>query len=242
MQQALNLLREYTDYKELNILKEQNDGGSNDVYITGIFLQGNIQNRNGRNYPTEMLTESVSKYVNQKVKSQRALGELNHPPGVEINLDRVALLITELNMQGNNGLGKAKLLNTPKGQIAKALVEGGVNFGVSTRGLGKIDKDSSGSNIVSNFDLVAVDIVSDPSAPDAYVSAVYEGLQYYIDETTSEIRVLTNKELIEKENKKLDNIARVLEEIKEALCSLPTKQEQKKKSIIDIITKNTNNL
>jgi hypothetical protein len=240
--QPLNLLREYTDYKELNVLKEEVDGGANTTYINGIFLQGNIQNRNGRNYPTEMLGESVTKYVESKVKTNRAMGELNHPPGVEINLDRVALLITELNMDGNNGIGKAKLLDTPKGKIAQSLVEGGVNFGVSTRGLGQVDKDSSGQNIVSNFDLVAVDIVSDPSAPDAFVSAVYEGLQYYIDEKTQEIKVLTNEELVAKESKKLDDIAKTLEDIKEALCTLPSKQEEKRATIFDILVNNTNKI
>ena len=239
--QALNLLREYTDYNELSVLKEGVEG-SKDTYISGVFLQGNIQNRNGRNYPTDMLTETVNKYVTNKVQTQRALGELNHPPGVEINLDRVALLITELDMNGNNGMGKAKLLETPKGLIAKALVEGGVNFGVSTRGLGKIDQDSGGSNIVCNFDLVAVDIVSDPSAPDAYVSAVYEGLQYYIDDKTNEIKVMSNEEVAQKETQKLDNIAKVLEEIKEALCTLPKKQDEKRATIFDILTNCTNKI
>jgi hypothetical protein len=234
--QPLDLLREYTDFSALKVVKEAVDGGVDDTLIGGIFLQGNIDNRNGRNYPTDMLAESVNKYVREKVDTKRALGELNHPPGIEINLDRVALIITELAMDGNNGRGKAKLLSTPKGSIAKSLVEGGCSFGVSTRGLGKVDKDASGKNIVSNFDLVAIDIVADPSAPDAFVNAVNEGLQYYLDESTNQIKVVNHKDALVEHTAKLDNIYSILSEIKEGLSVLPKKQEEKNKTIVEILT------
>ena len=234
--QPLDLLREYTDYSDLKVIKEDVGGGSQDTTIGGIFLQGNIDNRNGRNYPTDMLAETVNKYVKEKVSVNRALGELNHPPGIEINLDRVALMITELTMDGNNGRGKAKLLETPKGLVAKALVEGGASFGVSTRGLGKVDKDSGGKNIVSNFDLVAIDIVADPSAPDAFVNAVTEGLQYYLDESTNQIKVFSNNDVIKEHSDKLDNIYSILSDIKNGLTTLPIKEEAKKKTVMDILT------
>jgi hypothetical protein len=231
----LQLLREFRDYKDLEIVKEDFDGQKK-LYITGPFLQGNIKNRNERIYPTDMLESSIKKYVETKVRHNRALGELNHPPGIEINLNNVSHRIVELKMVESNGVGKALILDTPKGQIARALIEGGCNIGVSTRGLGKLDENKQGVKLVSEFDLVTVDIVAEPSAPDAYVKAINEGLKYYIDEKTNDICALPNNQK-QCEMQMIEKVYRILEEIKEGLISLPKKQEQKEKTIIDVLRK-----
>ena len=131
----------------------------------------------------------IQKFVESKIKPSAigAMGELNHPMGVDINLDRVSHYITELKMDGNNGMGKAKIATTPTGQIAKALLNDGARLGVSTRGLGKLSEEA-GAKKVSDYELVTVDLVGDPSAPDAYVESVMEGLRYYIDENNGEIK------------------------------------------------------
>lgn len=154
--------------------------GKKEQYITGVFMQGGIKNRNGRMYPVDTLAKEVEKYNENYVEKNRALGELGHPAGPTINLDRVSHMITELKQDGNNFMGKAKILDTPMGKIVKNLMEGGAQLGVSSRGMGSLKPTKDGTQMVqSDFHLAtAADIVADPSAPDAYVDGIMEGKEW----------------------------------------------------------------
>lgn len=148
-------------------------------YIQGIFLQGNIPNRNGRKYPISILEKEVNRYVNTYVLSKRSLGELGHPDGPGINLDRVSHLITELYKDGDNFIGKAKILDTNNGRIVKSLIDEGVKLGVSSRGMGSLKEVGGIQEVQSDFYLAtAADIVADPSAPDAFVRGIMEGKEW----------------------------------------------------------------
>ena len=149
------------------------------MYIEGVFLQGNIKNRNGRMYPMETLRREVTRYNENHVVSGRALGELGHPEGPTVNLDRVSHKIVSLKESGSNFVGKAKILNTPMGKIASSLIDEGVKLGVSSRGIGSLVKQESCSVVGDDFILAtAADIVADPSAPDAFVNGVMEGKEW----------------------------------------------------------------
>tara|TARA_B110000495_G_scaffold116201_1_gene100759 strand:+ start:149 stop:772 length:624 start_codon:yes stop_codon:yes gene_type:complete len=157
------------------------EGKNKQQYIKGIFLQADIENQNGRVYPFSVLKNQVKHYNERFVKQDRALGELGHPQGPTINLDRVSHVITELYEDGKNFVGKAKIMDTPNGKIVKNLLEGGVRLGVSSRGLGSIKANKKGVNEVQkDFVLSTVDIVSDPSAPDAFVNGIMEGREFSI--------------------------------------------------------------
>ena len=159
----------------VEILTEEKDGKKS-TYIKGVFLQTEITNRNGRMYKYETMEREVGKYNEEFIKRGRALGELGHPEGPTINLDRVSHKIVELQPEGKNFIGKAKLLETPMGKIAKNLLEEGVQLGVSSRGLGSIKREGTTQNVADDFILsTASDIVADPSAPDAFVEGIYEG-------------------------------------------------------------------
>ena len=161
----------------LNYVTEEKNGKKNTV-IEGIFMQAESKNRNGRVYPRGVMESAVNKYVNEQVNRGRAVGELNHPEGPTINLDKVSHRITELKWDGNNVMGKALVLDTPMGQIVKGLVEGGVQLGVSSRGMGTL-VNRNGVNVVGNdFILATVDIVQDPSAPEAFVNGIMEGVEW----------------------------------------------------------------
>ena len=154
-------------------------GADKKLYIEGVFLQSEIVNRNGRKYPFETLNREVERYNEEYVKSKRALGELGHPDGPTINLDRVSHRITELRVEGKNFYGKAQILDTPMGKIAKSLLDEGVQLGVSSRGMGSIDKTENVSVVRDDFMLTtAADIVADPSAPDAFVNGIMEGKEW----------------------------------------------------------------
>jgi len=155
-------------------------GSSKKMYIEGTFLQGEIKNRNGRMYPVSTLAKEVGRYNESFVNKGRALGELGHPDGPTVNLDRVSHKIVSLRQEGNNFVGKAQLLDTPMGKIAKSLLDEGVMLGVSSRGIGSIKEDTNGVKVVGeDFMLVtAADIVADPSAPDAFVSGIMEGKEW----------------------------------------------------------------
>jgi hypothetical protein len=162
----------------VEILTEEKDGKKS-TYIKGVFLQTEITNRNGRMYKYETMEREVGKYNEEFIKRGRALGELGHPEGPTINLDRVSHKIVELQPEGKNFIGKAKLLETPMGKIAKNLLEEGVQLGVSSRGLGSLRKEGTTSIVADDFILsTAADIVSDPSAPDAFVQGIYEGKEW----------------------------------------------------------------
>ena len=152
-------------------------GSNKKLYIEGVFLQGNIKNRNGRMYPVETLAREVNRYNEAFVGKGRALGELGHPDGPTVNLDRVSHKITSLVQEGDNFRGKAQLLNTPMGKIASSLLDEGVMLGVSSRGVGSLREDRNGCKVVGEDFMLATaaDIVADPSAPDAFVSGIMEG-------------------------------------------------------------------
>ena len=155
-------------------------GGKKKMYIEGVFLQGDIKNRNGRMYPVQTLTKEVGRYNESFVQKGRALGELGHPEGPTVNLDRVSHKITSLRQEGNNFVGKAQLLDTPMGKIAKSLIGEGVTLGVSSRGVGSLKENRDGCKIVGEDFMLATaaDIVADPSAPDAFVSGIMEGKEW----------------------------------------------------------------
>ena len=158
-------------------------GSNKNIYIEGVFLQGNIKNRNGRMYPVETLAREVNRYNEAFVGKGRALGELGHPDGPTVNLDRVSHKITSLVQEGDNFRGKAQLLNTPMGKIASSLLDEGVMLGVSSRGVGSLREDRDGCKVVGEDFMLATaaDIVADPSAPDAFVSGIMEGKEWIWD-------------------------------------------------------------
>jgi len=167
--------------ENVQILTEERDGKKL-LYIEGVFLQSELTNRNGRRYPFEVLNREVERYNEEYVKTKRALGELGHPDGPTINLDRVSHRITDLRAEGNNFMGKAQILDTPMGKIAKSLLGEGVQLGVSSRGMGSIDKQEGVSIVRDDFMLTtAADIVADPSAPDAFVNGIMEGKEWVWD-------------------------------------------------------------
>ena len=165
--------------EDVQILSEEKNGKKN-LYIEGTFLQGEIKNRNGRMYPINTLRREVDKYNESFVKNGRALGELGHPDGPTVNLDRVSHLITSLVQEGNNFKGRARILDTPMGNIAKNLLGEGVKLGVSSRGIGSLQETRDGAKVVADDFMLATaaDIVADPSAPDAFVNAIMEGKEW----------------------------------------------------------------
>lgn len=168
--------------EDLKCITEAREDGKKNVFIEGIFLQGGIKNRNGRMYPVETLAREVDRYNEAYVKTGRALGELGHPDGPQINLDRVSHMITSLRQEGATGnfIGRAKLMDTPFGNIAKGLIGEGVKLGVSSRGMGSLKLNKEGVNEVQNdfYLATAADIVADPSAPDAFVNGIMEGVEW----------------------------------------------------------------
>ena len=174
----MKLIRE--EIEDVKILTESRNGKKS-LYIEGIFLQGNIKNRNGRMYPMETLQKEVGRYIKEQVKEGRAVGELGHPDSPTVNLDRVSHKIISLRESGSNFIGKAKILeSTPMGKIASGLLSEGVKLGVSSRGIGSLKPTKEGFNVVSDDFMLATaaDIVADPSAPDAFVHGVMEGKEW----------------------------------------------------------------
>tara|TARA_B100001996_G_scaffold55621_1_gene39411 strand:- start:101 stop:826 length:726 start_codon:yes stop_codon:yes gene_type:complete len=173
----MKLIRE--EIETAKVLVEEKDGKKH-MFIEGIFLQGNLKNRNGRFYPTEVLEKEVARYNESYVGKGRALGELGHPEGPTVNLDRVSHKIIDLHREGNNFVGKAKLLETPMGVIAKNLLDEGVSLGVSSRGMGSLRDTNEGYKVVGEDFMLATaaDIVADPSAPDAFVNGIMEGVDW----------------------------------------------------------------
>ena len=173
----MKLIREEIETVEF-VTEERN--GKKSLYIEGVFLQGNIKNRNGRMYPMETLAKEVNRYNESNVVTGRALGELGHPEGPTVNLDRVSHKIVSLKESGSNFIGKAKILNTPMGQIASSLIGEGVKLGVSSRGIGSLKPTKEGFNVVGDDFMLATaaDIVADPSAPDAFVEGIMEGKEW----------------------------------------------------------------
>ena len=171
--------------EDCEVLVETNENGSKSHYITGIFMQGDIKNRNGRVYPSTVLEKEMKRYNDQFVKTKRALGELGHPDGPQINGDRVSHLITEMKRDGSNFIGKAKILGTPMGNIVKTFIDEGVKIGVSTRGLGSVKQKDGIMEVQNDFHLATVDVVTDPSGPDCFVEGIMENTQYFFDIATA---------------------------------------------------------
>lgn len=168
---------------EVGVLKEEREDGKKDYYLRGIFMQAETVNRNGRRYPIQVLRNEVDRYVKDLVQKNRAMGELGHPSNPSINLDRVSHIIQELKQDGNNFIGKAKIMDTPMGKIVKNLMDEGTQLGMSSRAMGSLRPDKSGVMVVQE-DLhlaTAGDIVADPSAPEAFVEGVMEGVEWILE-------------------------------------------------------------
>ena len=176
----MKLIREEIESVEFLV---ENKNGKKSMYIEGVFLQADLKNRNGRVYPMETLRKEVTRYNENHIQSGRALGELGHPDGPTVNLDRVSHKIVSLRENGSNFIGKAKILGTPMGKIASSLVEEGVKLGVSSRGVGSLQQTKEGYSFVGEDFMLATaaDIVADPSAPDAFVSGIMEGKDWVWD-------------------------------------------------------------
>lgn len=200
----MKLICEITE--EIKVIKEGAEDAPKNYFIEGIFLQSELKNRNGRMYPQEMLQKEISRYVTEYVDKKRAFGELGHPDGPTINLDRVSHMITDLREDGTNFVGKAKILNTPNGNIVKALIDEGARLGVSSRGMGSIRTEGHDIQVVQDdfYLATAADIVADPSAPDAFVNGIMEGKEW----------VWQNGILLEKD----------IAELKKAITKAPAKQ------------------
>ena len=205
----MKLITEMIDTDVQFITEAKEDGGKN-YFIEGVFMQGEIKNRNGRMYPIGTLLKEVKRYNKEYVEQNRAYGELGHPQGPTINLERVSHMVKELHQDGNNIMGRAKIMTeTPMGKIVKNLMDEGAKLGVSSRGMGTLKQDRDGTNVVSSdFQLaIAADIVADPSAPDAFVEGVMEGVEWlqvddrwvphYIEKTQEEIKKASRTELQE---------------------------------------------
>ena len=172
----MRLIKEITE--DVQYIQEEKDGKKN-LFIEGVFLQSNLKNRNGRVYPKEVMAKEVARYTSEQIDKNRALGELGHPDGPTVNLDRVSHMIVSLKEDGDNWVGKAKILETPMGKIAANLIEAGAQLGVTSRGLGSIKERSGISEVQDDFMLAtAADIVSDPSAPDAFVEGIMENREW----------------------------------------------------------------
>tara|TARA_Y100000590_G_C15542056_1_gene947377 strand:- start:151 stop:804 length:654 start_codon:yes stop_codon:yes gene_type:complete len=175
----MKLISEYQDYSVSPVIVEANEKGGKDYFIEGIFMQSEIKNRNGRIYPKEVIQKEVKRYNKEFIKEDRAFGELGHPEGPTINLDKVSHMITKLEEDGNNYVGRAKILSTPNGQIVKNLIDDGAKLGVSSRGLGSLESKGNAQYVKDDFQLAtAADIVADPSAPEAFVEGIMEGVDW----------------------------------------------------------------
>lgn len=168
--------------EEVQLVTEEKEDGKKDFFIEGVFMQADLQNRNGRIYPMPVMEKEVNRYVKEYVNTKRAFGELGHPEGPQINLDRISHMITELKRDGSNIIGRAKILETPMGNIARNIIQGGGSLGVSSRGMGSL-KDRNGiMEVQDDFTLAtAADIVADPSAPGAFVNGIMEGVEWVWD-------------------------------------------------------------
>jgi hypothetical protein len=173
----MKLIAEYNE-NNLECIVEKKEDGSKKYAIEGVFMMAESKNRNGRIYPKAIMEKAVDEYVENQVSKNRAVGELNHPEGPTVNLDKVSHLINELRWEGNDVVGKATILDTPMGQIVKGLLEGGVNLGVSTRGMGSLEQRGGAMYVKDDFTLSTVDIVQDPSAPNAFVNGIMEGVEW----------------------------------------------------------------
>jgi hypothetical protein len=196
--------------ESIEVLTEETAPGQKNYYIEGVFLQGDITNRNKRRYPIETLMKEVKRYNEQFVKQKRAFGELGHPEGPTINLERVSHMITELRCEGKNFMGKAKIMDTPYGKIVKNLIDEGAKLGVSSRGMGSLEERNGVNVVKDDFQLAtAADIVADPSAPEAFVRGIMEGKEWVWESGR-----LVEKDIVQIKKDILKTNSRKLEEAK----------------------------
>lgn len=197
----MKLITELTE--DIKYVKENVGNGEKTYFIEGVFMQSGVKNRNGRVYPQGTLLKECNRYINEYVNKGRALGELNHPTGPTVNLDRVSHIVKELHEDGHNVYGKAKVLDTPMGRIVKNLIEEGAQLGVSTRGMGSLKSKGGYQEVQEDFMLAAIDIVADPSAPNAFVNGIMEGREWmFLDGIWQERQAAEAKKLIRESSKK----------------------------------------
>lgn len=204
----MKFIRQYISEENVHTSVElQESTNEKNYFIEGIFLQGNKNNRNGRFYSTDILAEQLNEYNSNFIQKKRSFGELGHPQGPQINLDRVSHIITEIRQEGNNFIGKAKIMDTPNGQIVKKFIDEGALLGVSSRGIGSVKNNKKGiSEVQNDFKLATVDIVADPSAPDAFVEGIMEDYDWYYDNGILKARKIEEMQKTIKEAKGRKNL------------------------------------
>ena len=218
----MKLITEYVE-NDLQCIVEKREDGEKKYVIEGVFAQADQKNRNGRVYPKAIMEKAVGKYVTEQVSKKRAVGELNHPEGPTVNLDKVSHLITDLKFEGNNVVGKAQILDTPMGKIVKGLLEGGVQLGVSTRGMGSLENRNGVAYVKDDFHLATVDIVQDPSAPDAFVNGIMEGVDWVWNNGVLEPQVIEQMETEIKKAPRADLYETQVREFKNFLSLIKSK-------------------
>jgi hypothetical protein len=213
----MKLIRE--EIEDVRVLTEETEGGGKNMFIEGVFMQADLENKNRRRYPEKVMRTEVARYNKDLVEKKRAYGELGHPSGPTINLERVSHMITSLKMEGTNVMGKAKIMDTPYGNIVKSLINEGACLGVSSRGMGSLVERRGVMEVQDDFYLAtAADIVADPSAPDAYVQGIMEGVEWVwengilkahqLEEMKEEIEQATRSRQLEE--KKIEVFERLL--------------------------------
>ena len=218
----MKLIAEYNE-QNIECIVEAKEDGTKNHFIEGVFMQSEAKNRNGRIYPKAIMEGAVDKYVTEQVSQNRAVGELNHPEGPTVNLDKVSHKITELSWKGNDVVGKAQVLDTPMGNIVKGLLEGGVQLGVSTRGMGSLEEKSGIMYVKDDFVLNTVDIVQDPSAPTAFVNGIMEGVEWVWNNGIIESQVIEQMETEIKKAPRADLYETQTREFKNFLSLMKTK-------------------
>jgi hypothetical protein len=218
----MKLIAEYNE-QNIECIVEAKEDGTKNHFIEGVFMQSEAKNRNGRIYPKAIMEGAVDKYVTEQVSQNRAVGELNHPEGPTVNLDKVSHKITELSWKGNDVVGKAQVLDTPMGNIVKGLLEGGVQLGVSTRGMGSLEEKNGIMFVKDDFVLNTVDIVQDPSAPTAFVNGIMEGVEWIWNNGIIESQVIEQMETEIKKAPRSDLYEVQTREFKNFLSLMKTK-------------------
>ena len=215
----MKLISEFIE-NDIEFLVTEGKNGKKNYAIQGIFAQAEKKNRNGRIYPMPIMEKALNKYDTEQVQKGRAVGELNHPEGPTVNLDKVSHKINELKFEGNDIVGKASILNTPMGEVVKGLLDGDVTFGVSTRGMGSLSQRNNAMVVNDDYILNAVDIVQDPSAPGAFVNGIMEGVEWVwnngvvkpqtIEEMETEIKKAGRTDLYETQVRAFKNFLSIL--------------------------------
>ena len=215
----MKLISEY-NHNDVSCIVEKTEDGKKKYVIEGVFAQTNKKNRNGRIYPKAIVEAAVDKYVKEQVKQKRSVGELNHPEGPTVNLDKVSHLITDLHFEGDDVVGKATILPTPMGKIVEGLLEGEVQLGVSTRGMGSLEQQNGAMVVKNDYVLNTVDIVQDPSAPGAFVNGIMEVVEWVwnngiieaqeIEKMETEIKNAPRSDLYEVQTREFKNFLSLL--------------------------------